>query len=183
MWPTAEPPDLSVYQRDNIAEIRFWLKAEERADDAASLCLQVLPPTKWLREIWTTAQQSPGERRWASLPDDIIDAWGRGEDLAEGDVGFLVQIAGGQDLQPAAAATRTLGLLIDAQPGLEQEIIGVLERGLRHTNPAIRAASAEAIWIANAKASANVIREAAAKELDARVKDYLLHAAQLLSAG
>jgi hypothetical protein len=183
MWPTAEPPDLSVYQRDNIAEIRPWLKADQRAEDAASLCLQVLPPTKWLREIWTSAQQVPAKRLWASLPDDIIDAWGRGEDLAEGDVGFLVQIAGGQDLQPAAAATRTLGLLIDAQPRLERELIGVLERGLKHTNAGIRAASAEAIWIANARASASAIRDAASKELDARVKEYLLHAAQLLSAG
>jgi hypothetical protein len=92
-------------------------------------------------------------------------------------------VAGSQDLHSAAAATRTLGLLIDAQPGLEQEIIAVLERGLKHANPALRTASAEAIWIANARGSAGAIRDAAAKELDARVKDYLLHAAQLLSAG
>ncbi|HKY36517.1 MAG TPA: hypothetical protein VJN18_11295 [Polyangiaceae bacterium] len=172
-----------MYQLDNIAEIRSWLKADAQAEDAASRCLQILPPTKWLRDLWTATQRSPVERQWASLPDDIVDAWSRGEDLAPGDVAFLVQVAGGENLPPAAAATRTLGLLIDAQPGLEGELIAVLERGLKHTNPAIRAASAEAIWIANAKASAPVIRDAAAKERDERVKDYLLHAAQLLSKG
>jgi hypothetical protein len=97
-------------------------------------------------------------------------------------VAFLVQTAGGHALDSAAAATRTLGLLVDAQPGLAQEIIPVLERGLKHTDPVIRAASGEAIWIADGRGSVQAIREAAAREQDPRVRDYLLHAAQLLSA-
>ncbi len=64
-----------------------------------------------------------------------------------------------------------------------EDIVSVLERGLRHTSPALRAASAELLWIAKAKPSASAIRDAADKEPDARVKEYLLHAAQLLSGG
>jgi hypothetical protein len=183
MWLTAEPPDLTVYQFDNIAEIRPWLDAEKRAEEAASVQLQDLPPTRWLRELWTAARVRPRGKGWDCLPDDIIESWGRGERLDERDVAFLVQTAGGHTLDAAAAATRTLGLLVDAQPGLAQEIIPVLERGLRHANPVIRGASGEAIWIADGRSSVQVIREAAAREQNARVRDYLLHAAQLLSAG
>jgi hypothetical protein len=180
---TVEQPDLSVYQRDHGAEIRLWQKAEERAEQAASLQLQGLPSTKWFRDLWATAERTPTDRVWSMLPDEIVDAWSRGERLGRDDIAFLARAAGSGDVQPAVAAVRTLGLLVDAQPALENLLVPLLERRLKDRQAAVRVAAAEAIWIANASGSAAAILDAASEESIANVRDYMLHAARLLTAG
>lgn len=180
MWLTVEPPDQRLSQRDNSAEVRQWREVDRRELDTATVQLQKLPPTKWLRKIWSAAVTGTDQPSWAFLPEEVLEACSRGEELSGLDVAFLVRVTSESDAPAAVAAMRTLGLLGEAHPYLLTAIAAFLEKGLAHGYGVVRAAAAEALWAANASSSAPAIREVARNEAARDIKEYMLHAANLL---
>lgn len=178
MLLTVEPPDASLSQRDNSSEVRVWLEADRRSSEAASEQLSQAPSSKWMRELWASAA-SKGS--WASVPDRILAAVEQGSELQQRDLEFLARTSGVLDVGAAAAATRTLGLLVDERPSLVRRISVFLESGLRHKAGAVRASAAEALWLARASSSVEAMRRAAAVEKLPDVRAYIFHAAQLLA--
>jgi hypothetical protein len=182
MWLTVEPPDQRLSQRDNSAEVRGWNEADRRELDAASEQLRTLPATRWLRDLWSAAVVGSSQGV-GGLPEEIVEACSRGEELSERDFAFFIRVTTQKEIATPIAALRTLGLLAEAHPFLLGSIAPHLERGLTHDFAAVRAAAAEALWAAGASQSAPTIRAAAAAETTADIREYMLHAARLLSAG
>jgi hypothetical protein len=178
MLLTVEPPDASLSQRDNSAEVRAWLDADRRSSDAATEQISQMPSSKWMRELWAAAAFSGG---WDLVADRIADAVAQGCDIQQRDLEFLARTSGELDAGVAAAAIRTLGLLVDEHPSLVHRISIFLESGLRHSSGTVRASAAEAIWLARSSSSVEFIRKAAAVEKVPSVRAYMLHAAELLA--
>lgn len=181
MWLTVEPPDQRLSQRDNSAEVRGWREADRRELDAASEHLRTLPATRWLRDLWLAAVTGPSQRV-ALLPEEIVEACSRGEELSPRDLAFLIRMTTQKDIAAPIAALRTLGLLAETYPFLLGSITGHLERGLAHEFAPVRASAAEALWAAGASRSVSTIRAVAESETAPDVREYMLHAARLLSA-
>lgn len=181
MWLTVEPPDQRLSQRDNSTEVRGWNEADRRELDAASEQLRTLPATRWLRDLWSAAVLGSSQGL-AALPEEIVEACLRGEELSGRDLAFLIRVTTQKEIAPPIAALRTLGLLAESNPLFLSAIAVHLERALTHDCAPVRAAAAEALWAAGSSPSAPTIRAAAAKETITDVRDYMLHAARLLSA-
>jgi hypothetical protein len=171
---SAAPPDVRTVQElvEAVVSAGTGGRAVAMAADALA---------SPLARLWADAMEAGSELTWLRLPDRALEAIERSPNgVTAADLTFLVDLADGVSVG-AVAAVRLLGSIGEDGYVPMPRVRAVLLDLLKHRDPAVRIAVAEALWQMADRPAVSALRQALDSEAHPAVRATLEHVLRVLA--